>query len=383
MALGYNSGQPFGDPNQFTRSTSESELDRFNQWLRSQPYWQQVAAQNPQGDFTDQERAQIGQWLQGQGVKVPDHFIIDKGGNFNQTNRLDDIAKWSAIIGGTALGGFGLAGMGPLGFLGGAAPTAAGIEGSATALGAGGIPGMAAGLTAADLGGLGTAGVLGSTAISPIGGLATGTTSSLGSGGTAGMLSSGMAPSSLGKLTSGGSRGLIDDILGGNDGQSGSGDDTLANLGSIFGDYANDEARNRIARGNFAQQYDRTRLQGREDDRAQETDALKKLAQTSYISSGGAHPLPTQVNSGKLPDLGFGPAPASDAQKQGATSLQGTLQQRLSPEGQFQPVPFDSYAKAGIGENIGRYGNYITGGLEAANKAGWLGKAGKFIGGLF
>jgi hypothetical protein len=51
MPYGYQYGNPFGDANRFTRSTQESEIDRFNQWMRSQPFWQQIRG-NRQGDFT-------------------------------------------------------------------------------------------------------------------------------------------------------------------------------------------------------------------------------------------------------------------------------------------------------------------------------------------
>lgn len=359
---GYDAGQPFGDPNQFTRSTQESEIDRFNQWLRSQPYWQQIQAQRPESDFSDAERAQLNRELQQRGIQVPDAFGIDKAGNFNQTNRLDDYAKWSAIAAGAALTGGGLMGVGPLaGALGGGAGAAGAAGGvlPSTTIGAGYIGPIAGGTGLAGLGGGAAAATGGALASSMIG---DGMMAGLPAGGsgisTAGMLSSGMAPSTLGNLAGEGKSGgsWVDKLLG----KGGDKSDALGNLGDMFNTYANDEARNRVQRGNFAQAYDRTRLMGREDDRDQESDAIKKLAQTSYLASGGAKPLPTHVNSGNLPDLGFGPRPASDAQKQAATNLQGTLLNRTTPAGQFQPVPFDSYAKAGTGENIGRYGNYAT-----------------------
>jgi hypothetical protein len=150
MPIGYSAGQPFGDPNGFTRSTGEDEINRFNQWLRSQPFWQQARAINPNGDMNDQQLSMIAKGLKDAGVTPPDNFIIDKAGNFNQTNRLDDIAKWSAIAGAAGLTIAGGLGAGPLaGLLSSGstvAPSVAALEASAGPLSAAGIPGAAVGL---------------------------------------------------------------------------------------------------------------------------------------------------------------------------------------------------------------------------------------------
>lgn len=132
---GYDQGNPFGDPNKFTRGTQESEVDRYNQWMRSQPFWQQIRGTGT-GDFTEDQQNQLSQSLQGQGIKVPDSFHIDEGGNFNQKSRTGRNLKIAGIIGGAALGGFGLAGLGPLGGLHGVFGGVGTLGGGGSSLGA-------------------------------------------------------------------------------------------------------------------------------------------------------------------------------------------------------------------------------------------------------
>ncbi len=133
MPYGYDQGNPFGDPNKFTRSTQEAEVDRFNDWMRSQPWWQQIRGTG-QGDFTDQQRSQIVQAAQREGIRVPKDFQIDQGGNFNQKGRTKRNLAIAGIAGGAALGGLGIAGLGPLGALGGGG-AAAGAGGGGAAAG--------------------------------------------------------------------------------------------------------------------------------------------------------------------------------------------------------------------------------------------------------
>lgn len=142
MPYGYDYGNPFGDPNKFTRSTQESELARFNDWMRSQPWWQQIRG-NSTGDFSDQQAAALINTLHAQGITVPSAFHIDEGGNFNQKSRLKrnliiagGIAA-AAVTGGAALGAFGAAGA-----------TAGGVGAGAGAAGAGTAAGVTAGVGA-------------------------------------------------------------------------------------------------------------------------------------------------------------------------------------------------------------------------------------------
>lgn len=158
--VGYNTGQPFGDPNHYTRGTGEGEVDRFNQWLRSQPWWAQIRGAG-QGDFTDQQRSQVEHELAARGIDLPGSFHIDEGGNINQKSRVKrNLAIAGAIGGGiltagAATGAFGaLGGGGALGSLAApAAPMVGGvIPGATTALEAGLGVGAAAGTGAAATG---------------------------------------------------------------------------------------------------------------------------------------------------------------------------------------------------------------------------------------
>lgn len=174
--FGYNAGQPFGDPSRFTRSTGEDELDRFNQWMRSQPWYQEQRAR--MGTSVDEGEADyLRQALEKAGIPLPKDFHIDEGGNLNQKSRTGRNLKIAGLVGGAALGGLGLAGMGPLsGLLGGsagasaaAAPAAAGLSEAVipTTLGLGGGLGAAAGggaaaaTSAAASGGMGIKKLLG------------------------------------------------------------------------------------------------------------------------------------------------------------------------------------------------------------------------------
>jgi hypothetical protein len=127
------------DPTHFTRGTSEVDVDTFNQWLRSQPFWQQIRGSNT-GDLSDGQKQAIKQALAQQGIQLPKDFTIDKGGNINQKNRL----QRNLIIGG-AIGAAALGIPAAFGAFGGAA----GAGGAAAASGAGaagaGAGGAAAG----------------------------------------------------------------------------------------------------------------------------------------------------------------------------------------------------------------------------------------------
>lgn len=149
--------------------------------------------------------------------------------------------------------------------------------------------------------------------------------------------------------------------------QSGGGQN-MADLSSVLGGFSSGEKANRVIRGNFTQNYDRLMMDSERNRNANESDAMKKLAQTSYIQGGGSnfHHAPTLSLGGRnyeSPDLGFAPPPISDAERQGASSLQPQLQQRLQPGGSYTPQPLSSYAEPGLGENIGSYGAAATGGI--------------------
>jgi hypothetical protein len=121
------------NPTQFTRSTGEDELDRFNQWMRSQPWYQEQRARMG-SSVDDREQDDLTAALARAGIPLPKDFHIDEGGNLNQKSRAGKYAKIAAIGGGAALGGLGLLGMGPLGGMlggiGGAAGGAGGVGGA-------------------------------------------------------------------------------------------------------------------------------------------------------------------------------------------------------------------------------------------------------------
>lgn len=138
-----------------------------------------------------------------------------------------------------------------------------------------------------------------------------------------------------------------------------------ADMGQVLGGSRANEMSDRLTRGEFMQNYDRLNTIASEENRNRENDALQNLARTNYILSGGAQPLPTRINSGNLTDLGFGPKPSSDAQKQGAATLQTQLLSRLTPEGSLKPTDPSTYATPGKVEKASKWGSLLTNGIGA------------------
>ncbi len=131
-----------------TRQTSETALDQFNQQLRQSPAYQSFMVQHglpTDGRVTLSRDQQSGleRALAAAGIQIPGGMHIDQGGNLNQKNTLGRNIGIGAAIGGAALTGVGLAGMGPLAGLGGAgaagaaAPIAGGAPWAVTPLAAG------------------------------------------------------------------------------------------------------------------------------------------------------------------------------------------------------------------------------------------------------
>jgi hypothetical protein len=186
-----------------TRSTSEYELNQFNDQLRRSPAYQQFLESIGQGHGrpTSLSRGQQGQleaFLKAQGTPVPGGMHIDQAGNLNQKNRL---VRNTAIAAGLAAGGY-FAAPAIAGALGGGAAGGAGAAGAAGAAGSAAIPAAIAGIPAGvsiggatALGGLGAAGLGASAIPAAVAGIPAGTSiggaTTLGStaGGT-GMLSS-------------------------------------------------------------------------------------------------------------------------------------------------------------------------------------------------
>lgn len=141
----------------------------------------------------------------------------------------------------------------------------------------------------------------------------------------------------------------------------------LADLARIADQSATDAQGNRVIQGNMAGQYDRNMLTAQTDRNTTEADALKKLAQTKYILGGGFNTQPASIQmngqSRTLPTFGMQPQASSDAQKQGAQTLQDQLTKRLVPGGTYTPMPFSDYGTPGAGEKVG---SLIGTGLGAA-----------------
>lgn len=158
---------PTGSDSFTRKGTSEVTLDQFNQQLRTSPLWATWMAQN--GIRTDRpiklskdQRKAFADYLRGNGVAVPKDFNIDESGNVNQKSRTGRNLKIAAIAGGVALGGLGLAGIGPLSALHGAVAGGAGA--------AGGAGGAAAGATGAATGTAAAGTAAGTTAATGVGG---------------------------------------------------------------------------------------------------------------------------------------------------------------------------------------------------------------------
>lgn len=194
----YKTGYPFGDPSEFTRSTREDELDRFNQWMRVQPWYQDYLKSQGLVDtgkgvkMSDRQQKDVENLLLQQGIKIPDAFHIDAGGNLNQHNRL-----WRNIgIGvGAGLGAwFGAPAL--FGALGGSG-AAGGAAGAAAAGGGAGAGAATAGTLAATAPGWGMATL--APTVAPALGAGAGAAGAAGAGiaagaGAAGAAGAGAAP---------------------------------------------------------------------------------------------------------------------------------------------------------------------------------------------
>lgn len=311
---GYDHGDPFGDPSKFTRSTGEDEINRFNEWMRSQPWWQTVRAQAGEGDMNDVQQKQVVAAARAQGINVPSAFHIDEAGNFNQKSRTTrNLIIGAAVVGSVVTAGMLAAAAAPA--AGGGAAAAGGVGSAAaggtlasTAIGSGFIPAVAGGSGLASLGG--------GAAAAATGGISAAGAASAGAG-------------ALGAVRTG-SR-----LLG------------AAQAGSrMLGAFGESEAQNRGSQAELALARDRMQLDARQDTRVGESDALRKLAQTNYILNHKDTPLPPGAR-----DYGFR-QPVGDAQRQSAQVLQDTAQKRIA-DGGFQPQNYqDQYGKPGKGERL-------------------------------
>jgi len=144
-----------------------TKIDQVNQWMRAQPWYASFLASIGQSPskvkLNDQQKAQLVKLAQANGVVVDEGHNgqeIDDSGNFKPAGNSvwKDIAI-GAGIGGLALTGIGLAGVGPLAGLAGAGDTA--LAASEAGAGASEAGGVGAGLAGAAEGATGAAGAAG------------------------------------------------------------------------------------------------------------------------------------------------------------------------------------------------------------------------------
>jgi len=141
-----------------------------------------------------------------------------------------------------------------------------------------------------------------------------------------------------------------------------------ADMASVLGGLADTENQNRLTGAGLTQGYDSLMLQAQQGRDASERDALKKLAITGYLKGGGYKGgQPSVMSDGKmtaLPSYGSGPQAASEAQVQGATTLEDMLTQRLASGGSYLPQK-PTYTTPGALEKGAGYGGAVAGGLGA------------------
>lgn len=259
----------------------------------------------------------------------------------------------------------------PVAAFGGAALMGAGGGGAAAPV----LSGTAAAPAASVAGGLTTGGAAtGLAGAGTAGSVLPATSGIFGAGaGTGGLASipTGVGVAGGSAAGAGGSGSFLDRLLhrGGSGGGISGEDSVGSDLSKLMGDYAQGEATNRGAKGLAYQNYDQLMLAAAGNRRTDESDAMKKMAQTSYLLGGGAgdYHQPT-INGMQLPDYGFGPKAPSAAQLQGAGTLQQTLLDRLKPGGSYTPTDVNTYVNEGRGEKAAKYGGLAAGGLDVARR---------------
>ncbi len=190
------------------KGSSETDIDKANQWIRSQPWYQEFIksiGQDPSYvHLNDQQKRQLGTVIQAHGLPFPDNDEIDPAGNINpKGHKLRNFLIGAAIggaaiaapyiipalsgagaAGGGAAAGAGAGGVGlgetaavtGLAGSGFGAGTAAGLGGAAAGLGGAGVglgetgavTGLAGSGLAGELGGLGATTVTGAGVGMPI-----------------------------------------------------------------------------------------------------------------------------------------------------------------------------------------------------------------------
>lgn len=141
---------------------TDAEVDQANQFLRAQPWYQNLLKSWGQGanvKLSDDQRKQLLAEARNRGVGISDDFQIDDSGNIRKKGSLGKKIAIGAGLGAAALTGLGAAGIGPLsGLLGAGGASAGTAAGSTLAPGvaeAAGLGSAAAGSGAAAAGGIG------------------------------------------------------------------------------------------------------------------------------------------------------------------------------------------------------------------------------------
>jgi hypothetical protein len=338
--LGYQYGNNFGDPTNFNGHTQDSEVDNFNKWLRVQPWYVQYLrsiGQDPASvHLSDGQRKQLSQVMEQNGAPVSEDMNVDSSGNVHKDGHLlRNLLIGGGLAAGAVFGGPSLVGL--LGHLlsGGAA---AGTAGAA-------VPALEGGATiGANLAGAGALGV-GGAALAPA------------AGDFVGPLLSG----ATGSAASGGTKSAIGSVLG-NLLKNPQG---LADVSSMLGSYAQQDAANRLTAAALQQSYDKARIDAAAATRSQENDAMRKLYSNNYIESGGFKQPSMTTPSGTLPFFDFGARPASQNQIDAAKSLDPTLMSRMTPAGAITATDPSKYLTPSNGEKAANYGSLITSGLGA------------------
>lgn len=153
-------------------------------------------------------------------------------------------------------------------------------------------------------------------------------------------------------------------------------------LSSVIGAAGSGLKADRALQGQFTQNYDRLMLEAQQDRRAQEADAMQKLASTGYITGGGSKFTPPSFNIGgkqyTTDTFGLGPTAVTDAEKQGAAALQQQMLARVQPGGSYTPTDVNKYAKPGTMERITDIAAPVAGGIGFIDKM----TGGKISGGM-
>lgn len=160
---------------------TDQEVNQANQWKNEQPWYTQQLQQYGQDQnnvhLSRAQQTELLQTLRQKGVGISDHFDIDESGNIRPKSGMGKKILIAAAIGGVALTGLGLAGVGPMAGLFGTGATTAATGAGATAAAGGVLPSTAIGTGMVGL-------EAGAIPVGMVGGLSTGAGAAIGTGGS-------------------------------------------------------------------------------------------------------------------------------------------------------------------------------------------------------